>query len=419
MPISLYGGTVTVTVEAALSAATGAYGAWDSGIWDTSTWGPDVTWTDISAYMRSVSTSRRFARELGVWESGTATIVLDNRDGRFDQNNLSGPYVTAGVTGIRPWRPIRIRATYDGVTYGIYRGYARNWKQSTTLNRVGKGDAITTVPCVDELASLTRYTASTISPAGAGESSGARIHRILNAAGHTGERAIDVGRQTMQATALGAGAVALLKLTAESEGGAYYVDRDGVFVFADQYALVERTRSNTSQATWSDDGVGLRYVDLPTEDTGDQIINIAEFSRVGGSPQTATDATSRALYGDSKKDRSDLICESDVQVASLAAIYVQQHKDSENRVEKLVVAPRRDPSTLFPQVLGREVRDLMRAQRHPPGGHAIDQYVHVNGISHQFGHTDWRTTFDLASSSPWTAFTTWDLGLWDTAIFAY
>jgi hypothetical protein len=53
MSISLYRGTVTLTVEAALSAATGSYGAWDSGIWDTSTWGPDVVWTDVSGYPRT------------------------------------------------------------------------------------------------------------------------------------------------------------------------------------------------------------------------------------------------------------------------------------------------------------------------------------------------------------------------------
>jgi hypothetical protein len=49
---------VTITVRAALSAATGSYGVWDTSVWNTATWGPDVIWTDISADVRSFKVDR-------------------------------------------------------------------------------------------------------------------------------------------------------------------------------------------------------------------------------------------------------------------------------------------------------------------------------------------------------------------------
>src|SRR5690242_14685461 len=93
---------VTVTVEAAFSNATGSYGAWDSGLWDTAMWGPDLTWTDITDYVRSINTNRSFDRAAQAWESGTATLVLDNRDARFSPTNTTGPYASGGITGVRP-----------------------------------------------------------------------------------------------------------------------------------------------------------------------------------------------------------------------------------------------------------------------------------------------------------------------------
>ena len=57
--------------------------------------GSAVTWSDVSAYVRSLSVSRQGTRQAGpLWNysAGTASIVLKNPDGRFDPDNLAGPY---------------------------------------------------------------------------------------------------------------------------------------------------------------------------------------------------------------------------------------------------------------------------------------------------------------------------------------
>jgi hypothetical protein len=420
--ITLFDG-VTLTVEAALSAATGSYGAWDSALFNTATFGPDVVWTDISEWVRSVLTSRGFSRDVAAWEAGAATIVLANSDGRFSPANLTGPYVTSGVTGIRPWRPVRVRATYNSITYDVFSGYALAWQESWEggggTDRTG--DAVVTVPCADELARLSGYDGYEQPPAGGGETAGQRIHRILNTAGHTGNRAVDPGRQTMQATTLAANTTTELKLTADSEGGALYIAADGTVVFENQYALMENTRSNTVQATWGDGPGELAYDEPVVSYDGDLVANIASFAAVGSTAQIATDNTSRALYGDRTEVRTDLICETDAQALALATWHVQRYKDPELRVEGITVRPRNRPALLFPQVLGRQVRDLMRVVRRPPGDHTITRDVFVSGITHTITGGTWVTAFELWSASPYTIYATslWDAATWDSSLFFY
>jgi hypothetical protein len=47
-----------------------------------------------------------------VADAGHASTTLSNRDLRFDPNNLTGPYVTGGVTDVVPGVPVTIQTTY-------------------------------------------------------------------------------------------------------------------------------------------------------------------------------------------------------------------------------------------------------------------------------------------------------------------
>lgn len=421
MPIVDWDG-VTLTLEIGLSAATSTYGLWDSAIWDTSLWGPDDVWTDLSDRLRSIRTDRQFSRRLQVWQAGTATIVLDNQDGALSAANLAGPYVTAGVTQIRPLRPVRITATWGGVTYPVWRGYALDFNESWTGGAPGEGDAIVTIPCADEFTRLARAGGIATTTAGAGESTGARVHRVLDAAGHTGTRDIAIGENTVQATDLSDNTLAELEKVVLAEGGAIYVEADGAVTFAGQLALIEDTRSYISQATFADDGTGLRYLTATTAYDASLVVNVAAYTRVGGSLQLVGDATSRALYGDVPDVQSSLICETDAQALALAQWRVQQYASPEYRFTSITLQARGDPTNLWPQVLGRLVRDQVTVVRNPPGGFTIEQACHIAGIAHEINvGGDWKATFQLWSATSYTAFAAsrWDTGLWDSAVWFF
>ena len=414
MSVTGWGG-VTLTVEVSFSSATSSYGAFDAALFGTGKWGPDNEFTDITQYVRSISTQRQFSRETSRWQAGTGQIVLSNNDGRFSPNLPSGPYTSGGITGIRPWRPVRITATYGGISYSLFTGYAVSWLEG--YPGLGFDDTMT-VGLVDEFGKLAGWNGSAQTSQGQGETSGARIHRILNAAGSTANRSIATGTQTMQATTLADYAMSQLDLTNDSEGGWLWVDADGTIVFEDRFSPIELTRMNTSNVTFGEQEI--QYIDLSMAYDGDRLVNMASIARAGGTAQSATDATSRALYGDRQFARSDLICETDTQTLGLAQLMVAAKKDPALRIVSATFAPLGQPTLLWPQVLGRRVRDRVTIKRRPTW-QTITQVSFIEGVAHTIDPDSWQTDFFLADARPWVSFSTslWDAGTWDSASFFY
>lgn len=394
---------VEITVQAALSATVAGSGVWDAAVWDTATWGPDEIWTDISPWVRSVQIDRRFAQHLQVWESGTATIELNNPGGRFSATNLAGPYVAAGRSMIRTLRPVRVlaRLIATGTTYPMYRGVSGAW----TERWIGPDTSVVSVPCDDVWSLLATDGIPGLAASGAGESYGQRLHRILTAAGYTGARTISVGQNTMQATDLSARPVDELVLTAKSEGGAVWVDADGAIVGEDQLALVEQARSVDVQAVFGD-GTGPPAVEVPYRDVvlgwrSDLVRNVVSYARDNGAVRTWVDNDARAMTGvDLRASETGLVCQTDDQVDRLASWYLAQYKTDEQTVKQLTLRwlnPVHGPR-IIEQAVTRRIRDLVEVRRRPPAGDEITRFCHIAGIHHTID-SEPTTTFDLWSAA--------------------
>jgi len=109
------------------------------------------TWVDVTSYVREITTRRGRRDEFQDFGSGTATVVLDNRDRRFDPLNTAGPYYGQ----LTPRRQIRIRAEILALgvmqQHDIYRGYISGWPVSITDAGY---DSTVTVECFDALGLL-------------------------------------------------------------------------------------------------------------------------------------------------------------------------------------------------------------------------------------------------------------------------
>lgn len=83
------------------------------------------SWTDVSAYVDEVPTIKRGRDDefSDNFAAGTATIVLDNTDRRFEPEFAAGPY----YPDVRPMRRVRIRALWAAVTYDLFSGYIERW----------------------------------------------------------------------------------------------------------------------------------------------------------------------------------------------------------------------------------------------------------------------------------------------------
>lgn len=216
--------------------------------------GDDNTWVDISAWVRSWSV-RRGAGQGNTptrrYDPGTATIVLNDGDRRFDPDNLDGPYVSAGRSMIEPMRRVRITAIWAGVAYPIFQGFADDWTPDYQSNFW----TYTTLTATDatKVWAATRRTA--VAPVGANETSGSRINRVLNSIDWpVADRVIDAGSTTMQATDLAGSGLSELQLVQDTELGELFVDARGRAVFQGRESVLFRTESAYSQATFGDAG---------------------------------------------------------------------------------------------------------------------------------------------------------------------
>jgi hypothetical protein len=114
---------------------------------DASPYDVSPFWTDITPFVRSLSTSRGRSDD---WDdfTGNAQVVLNNRTRLFDPYNTSGVYYGK----LLPRKQIRIRAqTNDGgvsVTHDVFRGFISGWNPSWTDAGT---DSTVTLSCFDAL----------------------------------------------------------------------------------------------------------------------------------------------------------------------------------------------------------------------------------------------------------------------------
>ena len=363
----------------------------------------DVVFNDVTSYVRSGSVERgrnRVDEPIIQYETGTASVTLDNRDRRFDPTNLDGPYVSGGLTLVKPRRAIRFRATWNSVTYDLLRGFTSNfdvqWPDQSNQ------ESVTEVPCSDAFKILSGINRIAVSAVGAGEDTGARINRILDSAGWTSvDRLVSTGNSTVQSTTLGGNVLEELQLVADTEIGELYIDGSGRVVFRNRTGILTDDRSLTSQAIFDDDaGSGnLMYHGLGLSTDDSTLANQVKITRVGGATQIAEDTASQVEYYIKTYERDDILLQTDATANDMADWLLYQSKDTELRFTEITILPQSDPDDLWPQVLGREIGDKITIIHRPPGGgDPIERECFIRGIKHDFTPDTWSTTWALQSA---------------------
>lgn len=98
-------------------------------------------WVDVTDYVLSAGwkIGREHALE-GEFQPAVADVSLTNETRRFDPEHASGPYYGR----LTPGRRIRIRVTYDGVTYPAFAGFVEGWPQTYSFPEVADCDVTAT-----------------------------------------------------------------------------------------------------------------------------------------------------------------------------------------------------------------------------------------------------------------------------------
>ena len=397
---------VTLTIEI----------AFDSNPLDTS-----PSFTDISAFVRSFDVKRGRNNELGQFPAGTLQVVLSNADNRFNPTNTSSPYFdsSAGKTKIQPLKRIRVKAVYDSTSYTIFEGfldtipvqYPANGSDSTVI--LTATDAFRLFQQSTIQGRRFRVGLSGFSEVGqstrlgmtfTNELSSARVTKILDAFGFPSDRrdvqtgTLQVGTQQITDNVLSA-----LQECETAENAQFFISADGKATFRNRDYRLSNTKAINVQSTFSNDGSNLPYVDVGLSFDDQEIVNIYEWTREGGTTQYIADTDSVLNYG-AFDNAQTTINISDTNVASLIAQKVAETSQPIVRFNNLVVNPREN-TLLWTQALGREFGDRIKVKVVNPDGSSLEDEVLIESIQHSVIASSqtwrWSVTLSPAGSSAW------------------
>jgi hypothetical protein len=342
-------------------------------------------WVDVTDYVLEGLTFRRGAtRSQGPfwrYEVGTASITLDNLDGRFDPLNLSGPYVSGGISEIRPNLAVRISAVIGTDTEPVWVGVV----DSVELDYTSVTYSTVDLRCVDGVSWLQAADLPELStPVGQGDDASTRIARILDRIGWpAAQRDLDpIPGNTMQAVTLAASAWADILLTADSDAGYVWFDHIGRIVYRTRGAiptLPGLTFSSSSSTT------GLDFTGITISRDVEQVVNSVTLARKDGTAVSAEDVDAQALIGQVRGySRSDLVCENDAGVENVAGWIIGNFSELVTRVEGITLEPPADtdlmPDGEWWQLLRMEIGDVVRVVHATPDGRDVDVLAIVRAL---------------------------------------
>jgi hypothetical protein len=240
----------------------------------------------------------------------------------------------------------------------------------------------------------------------AGDTTGQRVSRLLDIIGWPAAlRSIDTGLTVLPGLASDAfanGPIDTLQhfqSVVEAEGGRLFTGRDGSLVFHERHRPL-RSPYDTVQAVYSDSTdhvtgalpattpAALPYVTggLRGSESAAEVFNRVSITRrpvdANDTPvaQIVDDAASQtALKMVKTLNQSDQLNPTDQEANNKARAILRQRANPLFRIRELSLDGRATDA-LWPEILGRQIGDLVRVIRHPPGGGAAyDDQLRIEG----------------------------------------
>jgi hypothetical protein len=344
---------------------------------------------DVSNQINRIETNRGRNAFIDEFQTGTLTLRIVDQNGDFNPQNVTGPY--AGL--LTPMKKVQITATYGSVTYPIFSGFITSYV-TTYPDDSGEDLAITTIQAVDAFRLAQNAQISTVTDSGAGQLSGTRVNKLLDAISWPASmRDVDAGLTTMQADP-GTNRTALAALTtvANSEYGALYVDATGSFVFQDRAVTVGSIGGTPT--IFADNGTGIDYFDASWILNDVLIFNKATITRTGGTAQVALNQASIDKYFLHSYFLDNLLMESDSVALDYAQAYVASRAETSIRVDAIVLdLYTANYNTGIIAALDLDFFDPIKVITTQPGGSTLEKTLQIFGVRMNITPNSWKTTF--------------------------
>jgi len=341
---------------------------------------------DVSAQTTNISTRRGRNLLQDKYESGQATIRVVDPDGDFNPQNTSSPYF--GL--LQPLRKIQASAIYGGVTYGLFGGYITEYRYTYPT---GQETGYVTFICYDAFRLMYNSGITTVTGGTAGQTTAQRVQSILTMiAWPSAFTSIGTGATTCVADPGTTRTVLDAIHTAEfTEQGAFYIDENGVATFKGRQFVYDAQAA--SPTVFNQTGTGINYAGITFALDDKTIVNKATVTRIGGTAQTYSDATSIAQYFTRSITATDMLMQTDANALALATAYVDSRKETSIRIETItldLVTP--NYTAGITAALSLDFFDTVDITNEQPGGSTIQKKLQVQGIAHNITPNTWTTT---------------------------
>jgi hypothetical protein len=342
---------------------------------------------DVSSLVDSVKTTRGRTALSDLFNTGTMSLRIIDQTGDFNPMNPSSPYYEL----LTPMRKVTITASYGGTTYPIFAGYITSYN-TTTPRDVGEV-VYTTIQAVDGFRLFANAQITSVASATAGQTTGTRIDKILDAIGWpTGMRDVDAGQTTVQAdpgtlrTSLGA-----MHTIESTEYGALYMDALGNLVFQDR----DLTSSSVAATpvVFNDDGTGIPYSNALWKLDDSLVFNKASITRTGGTAQIALNQDSIDKYFLHSYQEQNLLMETDSEALNNALAYVASRQETSIRCDAVTLDLYTDNYNAgIVAALDLDFFDPVTVTTTQPGSSTLTKTLQVFGVSHDVRPNAWKTT---------------------------
>ena len=342
---------------------------------------------DVSSLVDSIKTTRGRTALSDVFQTGTMSLRIIDQTGAFNPMNPSSPYYNL----LSPMRKVTITATYGTTTYPIFAGYITSY-DTTTPKDVGEV-VYTTIQAVDGFRLFQNAQITSVASTSAGQTTGTRIGKILDAVGWpVGMRDVDAGQTTVQAdpgtlrTSLGA-----MQTVTSTEYGSLYMDAFGNLVFQDR-ALTSSSVAGTP-VDFNDNGTGISYNNAVWKLDDTLVFNKASITRTGGTAQVASNQASIDKYFLHSYQEQNLLMETDAEALNNAQAFVASRQETSIRCDAVTL----DLYTAnydagITAALALDFFDPITVTTTQPGSSTLTKTLQVFGVSHDIKPSAWKTT---------------------------
>ena len=344
---------------------------------------------DITDRLVSATTQRGKSVSLDRIDAGTSNIVLDNADRLFDPLFVSGFY----YGNLVPGREVKISCNDFPVIHTFIDDIDIAYEPGSR--------SVVSIQGVDGLSDLTINNLPEVFPDV--ELSGARVTRILDLPEVNwpiDDRNITEGSSLLSDTDIAEGTqtISYLQLIATSEAGEVFVSKDNKFVFKGR-----NTPPNLPDLIFTDEASIPGYTVIPFADLGvvygtEELYNriVITNDQLFPDQATAEDAASQAAYGPRSYTVDGLLNNDPDELQYLADFLLARFKEPQYRFSSLSVVMDILSEAQQDEVLDLEIGDIVQVRFTPSGiPPAIEQYVRIIGISHDWQNNEKRINLSL------------------------